>query len=187
MSFGHEVTFSRKTSADGCYGSVACLPKRCLLCRPELSDKFTAEVGSRCRGGSAWGITSSRTRQWWRRSAFESSWRRWPLLTEKALRDAQLQGHFDARVWQVHISESFCINSLARNWVTKACCESQCQACQAERRRARGMMADATWCQYNSLSNWYHKFCSYRRQPEGYIYTVCVCVCTFIFVQCESA
>lgn len=96
----------------------------------------------------------------------------WPLLTQRSLYDVPLQGHFDVKVWQVHISATFCINSPARIWVTMACREYQCQACQTKQRRASGMLADATWCQYNSPSNWYRKFCSNRREPQGYIYTL---------------
>lgn len=56
----------------------------------------------------------------------------WPLLTQRSLSDVPLQGHFDAKLWQVHISATFCINSPARIWVTTARREYQCQACQAK-------------------------------------------------------
>lgn len=88
----------------------------------------------------------------------------WPLLTQRSLYDVPLQGHFDAKLWQVHISATFCINSPARIRVTTARREYQCLACQTKQRRASGMMADVTWCQYNSASNWYHNFCSSREE-----------------------
>ncbi len=56
----------------------------------------------------------------------------WPRLTQRSLYDVPRQGHFDAKLWQVHISATFCINSPARIRVTTAHREYQCQAFQAK-------------------------------------------------------
>lgn len=91
----------------------------------------------------------------------------WPLLTQRSLCDVHFKGTLMPNPDKRTSRQTFCIYSPAWIWVTMARHEYQCQACQTKQRRAGGMMADATRCQYNSPSNWYGGFCSNRREPPG--------------------